>query len=106
MNTVLIVLGAVLLYFSGVVASYVFTVVYFYYRPRKTVHWFDPPPKDYMTNKRYKLKAAKLEGAGCFGFFLLSWAFFVAVFIAGCIFYLLTYIKSGCDRLVKYIIKY
>lgn len=105
--TIMIVLGAILLYLSGVVASYIFTVVYYYHRPEKIAYyWFDPPPKDYMTNKKYKLKAAKLEAVGCFGLFILSWAFFVAVFIAGCIYYSFTYVKSGCDRLVKYIIKY
>ena len=103
---IMIILGAVLLYLSGVVASYVFTVVYYYHRPESIIKWYDPPPKDYKTNKEYKLRIAKEEAACCTVPFLLSWAFFVLVLIVGGIYYLLTYVKSGCDRLVKYIIKY
>lgn len=102
---IIIVLGACLLYLSGVVASYVFTAVYYYHQPPKTINWFDPPPKDYKTNKEYKLRKAKEEAAGCTIPFLLSWAFFVAVLIIGGIYYLLTFFMWMCDKIIDKLIK-
>lgn len=102
---VMIVLGAVLLYLSGVVASYVFTVVYYYHRPESIIKWYDPPPKDYKTDKEYKLRIAKEEAACCTVPFLLSWAFFVLVLIVGGIYYLLTSFKWVCNKIIDKLIK-